>query len=463
MTRRARAFACTLAAALAWAAPVVAADPPPAPAAPAPDPNPPPLSGVEEPARYSDDAGREVGNWLLFLPRNVIDYTFRGTELAATLVADRQLVPRYREVLGKPGADFFVFPTLFAETGTPASIGLRMIFDSRRFATSQRLGYGGAEQVEVESRVVYKGPSRRVPFLLSFEAYYKLQDKREYFGIGIAPQLDRRNHFGATGNELGYYTERRARALTSLGLRLTEDFELFLSTSLYRRQIRNMDSKGDQSMAAVFAPGTIPGFSDRNPYTSYSELAARFDTRPVRTRPSPGVLLEGYLGGAHSIYGEPVSFMRMGARAQVYIPIYRRTNLLSPRIVLDRVQPLGASQTVGDDVRLPFYELARQPDFRGYDYRRDFISMVASLDYSWVLVPFLGMRVFFDAATVAPSVTQISLAQLKHMRYAGGVALDVFAGKSALASIGIAASSDGVRVVGNIGVPSSYGDRQHRD
>jgi hypothetical protein len=453
---RARAFTPASLVALLFTGNALAADPPP--------PDPKKLTGIEEPARYADDAGREVGNWVLFLPRNVIDYTFRGTELAATLVADRQLVPRYREVLGKPGADFFVFPTLFAETGTPASIGLRMIFDSRRFATSQRLGYGGAEQVEVESRIVYKGPSRRVPFLLSFEAYYKLQDKREYFGIGIAPHLDRRNHFTpGTERDFGYYTERRVRALVSLGMRLTEDFELFLSTSLYRRQTRSMDSKGDQAISAVFVPGTIPGLSDQNPYTSYSELAARFDTRPVRTRPSPGVLLEGYVGGAHSAYGQSVSFMRFGARAQVYIPIYRRSNILTPRIVLDRVQPLGASQSVDGEVRLPFSELARQPDFRGYDYRRDFISMVASLDYSWQLVPALGLRVFFDAATVAPSVTQISLEQLKHMRYAGGLALDVFAGKSALASIGIAATSDGVRVVGNIGVPSQYGDRQHRD
>ena len=415
------------------------------------------VRGIEEPPRYSDDAARSVGNWILFLPRNLVDYPFRGTELAANLVADRQLVPRYREILGKPGVDLFVFPTLFAETGAAASIGLRMVFDSPRFATSQRIGYGGPRQVEVDSRVVFKGRSARLPLLISFEAYYKLQDNREYHGIGIAPRLDARNHFREGKlDDFGFYTERRARAIGSLGLRLTNDLEFFLSTSVYRRQIRPTESKEDRSIEAVFDPRSIAGLGNHNPWMFYSEIAARFDTRVIRTRPSPGVLLEGYLGGGHSLYGASVGYMRMGTRVAGYIPLYRRSNILSPRLVLDRVQPLNG-------LDLPFYELARQPDYRGYDYRTDFVSIVASVDYTWQLVPAIGMRVFFDAATVAPGVTHISLEQFKHLRYAGGVGIDLYAGKSTLANIALSASSDGVRVVGNIGNTSSYGDRQHRD
>jgi hypothetical protein len=415
------------------------------------------VTGVEEPARHADDGWRSLGNGLLFLPRNAIDYLFRATELAASLVADNQIVPRYREIFGRPGMDFFVFPTLFAETGSASSIGLRMIFDSPRIAASQRLGYGGPEQVEVETRIVLKGRAKKVPYLISVEAYYKLQDKLEYHGIGIFPRLDDRNHFQPTTvHDFGYYVERRVRTTGSLGLRIARDLEIFLSTSIYRRQIRAMDSKEDQAIDRVFDPNSIAGLSPKNPFTSYSEGAVRFDTRRIRTRPSPGFLFEGYLGGAHSLSGIPVAFMRIGTRVAGFIPIYRRTNLLSPRLVVDRVIPVGGAP-------LPFTELSRQPDYRGYDTRRDFISIVGSVDYTWQLVPALGMRLFVDAATVAPSVTQVSLEQFKHMRVAAGVGLDLFAGKSTLASLAFSGSTDGVRVVASIGVPSSYGDRQHRD
>jgi hypothetical protein len=153
----------------------------------------------------------------------------------------------------------------------------------------------------------------------------------------------------------------------------------------------------------------------------------------------------------------------MGLRAAGYIPIYRRSNILSPRIVFDRVQPMHGN--------LPFTELARQPDFRGYDTRRDYLSMVASLDYSWLVVPAMGLRFFMDAATVAPALTQIKLETFKHMRFAGGLAVDLFAGNSALASIGLSISTPDppdyptprVHLLATIGVPSIYGDRQHRD
>jgi hypothetical protein len=414
-------------------------------------------TGIDEPARYPDEAGRAIGDWVFFLPRNVIDYTFRGTELAANLIADRQLVPRYREIFGTPGADFFVFPTLFAETGSASSIGLRMIFDSEHFATSQRLGFGGIHQVEAESRLVWKAQAGTLPYVISLESYYKLQDRLEYHGVGLTPRQDERNRFQPdTPFEFGLYTERRVRGLASLGLRLTSDLELFLSSSVYRRQIRNMDSARDEAIAAVFESGSVPGMSEDNPFTWYSELAARIDTRSLRTRSSPGLLFEGYGGAGQSLTGPRVVFLRMGTRAAAYFPIYRRSNIISPRIVLDRIQPLNG-------LTLPFTELLRQPDFRGQDTRRDAVSLVGSLDYTWQLIPALGMRVFLDAATVAPGVTLIRREHLKNMRLAGGIGLDLFARTSTLASVGLSASQDGLRVVATVGSSSSYGDRQHRD
>ncbi len=414
------------------------------------------VSGVEAPARPADAAARDAAEVALFLPRNVIDYTFLGTELAASLVADEQLVPRYRELLGTPGGDLFVFPTLFAETGSTPSVGLRMIADSPKVASSQRFGFGGPANVAVESRVVYKGLRAVAPYLVSVELAYRLEDDIEFHGLGISPRTDPRNRFrDGTTKTFGLYSERRVRWLASYGVRPTDDLELFLSSSLYRRQTIFDANAGEEGLFRVFETGSVAGFSNEA-FLAYSELAARYDSRRVRTRPAPGVAVEAYFGGAHTVTGSSVAYARTGARATWALPFFRQTNLVIGRFVIDHVEALGGHE-------LPFVELSRQPDYRGFDTRRDALSLVLSLDYAWQLVPFLGMRLFLDGATVAPGVSELELSHLAGSRIAGGLGFDFFAGKSALASFLVAASPDGARVTVGIGGAEIHGDRQHRD
>ena len=411
------------------------------------------MSGVERAERKPGDLARDIGNVVLFVPRNVIDLIFKGTSAAAELIADKQLVPRYRDLMGAPGGDIFVFPTLFAETGSAASIGLRMVSDSRYVTTSQRFGYGGPSDIEVESRVVFKG-LRKLPYVISLEAYYKLEDDLEYYGIGIRPHRDERNAFRSAADH-GLYTERHVRGLGSLGLRLAENYELMMSLSLARRQVWDTEEAGPEGLSAVFEPDSVPGLGS-NSFIAYGELAARFDSRKSRSKPSPGVMLEAYTGGARSVQGDDAAFMRIGWRAAAAISVYRRTNILMARAVFDRLIPLGG-------LPVPFNELPRQPDFRGFDIRRDYLSMVGSIDYSWMLVPFMGMRVFADIASAAPGVAELELDHIKHLRLAAGWGMDFFSNTSSLARFALSTSPEGVRVLLSIGVPEAYGDRQHRD
>jgi hypothetical protein len=151
-----------------------------------------------------------------------------------------------------------------------------------------------------------------------------------------------------------------------------------------------------------------------------------------------------------------VTFVRLGWRMAGFIPVYRKTNIFSPRFVFDRLVPLG-----GIDV--PFNLLPRQSDFRGFDRRRDNLSMIASFDYTWQLIPFMGMRMFFDAATVAPSVSSLAVSQVLDARYAGGIGFDFFSRTSSLARLAVALSPEGARLLLNVGVNRGYGDRQHQD
>lgn len=411
-------------------------------------------SPVEREGRRSGDTSREVGNALLYVPRNVLDLLFRGTQAAANLVATEQLVPRYKRLLGIPeGGELFVFPTFFAETGSPFSVGLRMISSSRYVTTQQRFGFGGLNDVVVESRALFElnGP---LPLAISLEGFYELSSRNEYRGVGIAPSQDPRNDFRGDLT-IGLFKERRVRYLGSFGLRLAEPIEAYLSASLQRRQIQNTDEVGDRGLSEVFAPASIYGLAPVAPWIGYGEMAARVDTRSTRGRPVPGVLVETYSGVARSFSREKFGFLRLGWRLQAFIPIYRRTNILSPRLVVDRIVRLN-------DELIPFYELPRQPDFRGLDSRRDDLSTVAGIDYSWKLVSFMNARTFVDIATVAPGFSDFTFEQIKGIRYALGAGLDIFSTTATIASVLLSTSPEGARVLFSLGEPDGFGDRQHR-
>ncbi len=414
------------------------------------------VTGIEDEGQRPGESAEEVGNALLWLPRNIVDYTFRGATIAATVVADEQLVPRYQQLVGAPeGGSFWIFPTLFVETGSAFSVGARAIFDSRYVATSQRFGFGGPHDVETESRVVLKG-GRTLPYAISLEAYYEIESDIEYHGVGLVPDRDPRNRYrpGRTG-AIGLYTEQHERGLGSLGLRLAPQLEFFLSASLGRRQVEDAEDVGGRALSRVFEPGSVAGV-DKDTFIGYAEMAARFDSRRYRGRPDSGALIEAYTGGAHNVTGNTVAFMRFGWRAAGFIPIYRQTNIFSPRIVVDRLLPLG-------ELPVPFNELPQQPDFRGADTRRDLVSVVLSLDYTWELVDFMGARLFFDVATVSNGVAELSLDQIKYARYAGGFGFDFYTDTTLIAQFAVSGSADGPRVLLSVGAPEGFGDRQHRD
>ena len=128
------------------------------------------------------------------------------------------------------------------------------------------------------------------------------------------------------------------------------------------------------------------------------------------------------------------------------------SNILSPRIALDGLSDLDSS--------VPFNELVRQPDFRGYDNRRDRVSMVASVDYRWAIARYLAARLFVDAATVAPELDAL---KLDNVRPAAGFGFDVFSRSSQLGSVRATFSPDGFLFSFGFGVSSGFGDRQHRN
>lgn len=426
------------------------------PAAPAPPPparsaDPEKIAGIARRAIEPGDPQREALAAMLFIPRKTVELLFLATGTAAGLMRDEQVVPRIEELLSPRPGEISIFPNLILDTRRAPSVGVRMIGRGNNAATSISLAFGGAHDLLAESRVRLGSPWP-VPFVFSAEALADSRSRLDYLGLGQDPEADPRNRFrrSALTHEALYF-ERRERVTGSLGARVANDVEIFASSSYTRSRVEDPPDGGLRKMSAVFLSGSVPGAPGESRVV-YTELALRLDTRPTLGRPSSGYLIEGYGGIGKGVAGDGTSFFRAGGRGALFIPLLRRANILSPKVVVDGlVQPKG--------VFVPFTELVSQPEFRGFDTRRDNLSVVASVDYRWAMIRYLGARLFVDVATVAPNVESL-LAEPP--RFAAGFGIDLYSKSTELGQFAMSFSPEGVRLLLTFGVPSSFGDRQHR-
>ncbi len=409
------------------------------------------LSGIEESAVVPGDDARALASGVLLVPRQIVDFFFWGSTVAIGVLAREQVVPRVQSLLATGEGRFVVLPTAFAETGRALNFGVRTIADFEWIATGFRVGFGGVDSVEMEPRIALLTRGD-YPTISTLELLWARDDTLDFSGLGQRPGSDPRNAFvdGRQGTEAEYF-EERLRAIAGFAVRVADDVELAASASLQRRRVDEVIGDGVTSLRDVFEEQSIPGAFERR-WLAYGELSARFDTRPTRGRPSPGWLAESYAGLATGLLGSEARFGRVGGRLAAFVPVERQTNILSPKLVLEGLVPIG-------DAPVPFYEWTGQPDFLGIDDRVDNVSLVGSLDYRWLFVDHLAARLFVDVAVVAPELGALDFAS---MRPAIGAAFDLHIDAAEVGQIGVSASPEGPRVLLSIGQATGYGDRQHR-
>jgi hypothetical protein len=281
-----------------------------------------------------------------------------------------------------------------------------------------------------------------------------LHDRRNgigYLGLGQRPESDPRNQF-QLGPVAALYRERRERLIAGFGVRPFADLEILISSSLTQRYTDDPeDTDLRPTLSQTFAPAAIPGAYHATKVV-YSELALRYDSRTTRSGVDTGVSLQTYAGLAEQLE-DTNRFKRAGVEAAAYLPFVRQTTIISPKITIDGLLP-------DENDVIPFTEMTGQPTFRGFPNRRDYVSAVGSLDYRWYVSRFVSARVFVDVARVAPSLRELTLDQL---RWATGFGFDLHTSTSELGRVAVAGSDEGFHFLFTLGVPSRFGDRQHRD
>lgn len=405
------------------------------------------IDGIEVAEQEKGDGWRRAANVGLWLPRQIIEGVFLATGAAGSLAENEQVVPRVRDMVSPRSGQIAIFPTLFAETQNTLNVGVRMLARYKNFASSLRAGYGSYNDLVLGTRLRL---TLRKPTAMALGTEELFQRRRRTFrGIGKRPQRDSRNQFAGPERK-GRYRESRQRWLVTYGIRPNNFIEVLASSSIQRRLIRDPRGNSRFALSTVFVPGSVRGVLEQTEFM-YSELALRLDTRATRGGPSTGFLVEGYYGISDGVFDTEGRFGRAGGRTAAFVRLFKSSNILSPKVVLD-----GLYEIEGE---APFFELPDQPDYRGLETRIDFTTAVASLDYRWAVGRYSAARLFVDAATAAPSVDRLNA---KHMKWAGGFGLDMFSTTSPLGSAFVSFSKEGARLVVNIGTAEAFGDRQHR-
>lgn len=422
------------------------------------------VTGVVRPEVTPEDVNRALASTIFFLPRETIKLLFLASGVTSGLIRDEQVVPRVGELFSPKPGDMSLFPSLLFDTRRRVSIGGQMITSGEASGTRLSAGFGGVYDLVGEARMRFNF-GRAHPFVLSLEGLADTRSHLQFLGLGEEPNTDPRNRFrrgDSTHNAL--YSESRSRFIIGLGYRAAQNVEVLLSSSLTRSLVNDPPDHDPDALTRIFQTGTVIGgprcnealtdaYCPIETHIAYSELALRLDTRRSVAMPSSGFLVEGYGGLASGTGDAPTRFGRAGARAAAFLPIVRETTIVSPRLILDGLGSLA-------NYEVPFTALVTQPDFRNLDNRVDRLSLIASIDYRWSIIRYIGARFFVDVATVAPDFKSIFRAG---PRPAVGLEMDLYSASTELAQFVLSLSKEGPVAFMSIGVPSMFGDRQHRN
>jgi Omp85 superfamily domain len=183
---------------------------------------------------------------------------------------------------------------------------------------------------------------------------------------------------------------------------------------------------------------TLPGAAADPDYV-HSRVFAALDLRESEGYTRHGSLLSATLHDYHQNGGGPLSFRRLDARAEQYLPILHGNWVI--------FLGLWASTTMTDDRQdVPFFLM---PDLGGHDLRgfsdyrfRDRHSINWTAEYRWYAQEFLDAAIFYDAGK---TVATRSALDFKGLHSSIGAGVRLHTPMATLVRVEVAHSQEGTR------------------
>lgn len=419
-----------------------------------------PLPG--EATRFLKDEPKKKG-WkyipraLLFVPKWAIEL---GTyPVYLTIIAYRKYAVKERvvDVFFNEERTFGVFPTIFAETGFGANIGVRLVHTDlfgQRESLRLRAGWGGRWRQVYEAQL---GTGDRLSEDAKLRVFgrYEILPRQRFFGLGNDDELD------LTPTEADAFepidpvqrwgaVDTRYRADVAmwggdLALGIGEHGTARFG---HRWQWARFDdpvgTSGAVELDEVYDVTVLAGWTS-GLLNHYSELSLEYDdTQTVypwqpRQLPSKGWRLRAY-GGFAEAPNDPTQYFTSGFDAQRYVDLFKGDRVLSLRLAADAIHGLRR--------HIPFtdYPSLGGPDLlRGYtrDRFRDRFATVASVQYNYPINEVLGGYLFVDTGRVWPRPYMLHVDGLRQLRLGFGGGLNVILEKTFVGRIQAAGSIDG--------------------
>jgi outer membrane protein assembly factor BamA len=253
-----------------------------------------------------------------------------------------------------------------------------------------------------------------------------------YYGVGPDTSETQLSDYRVRSTNLVGYTSWQLHPVVSVGASLGWLSRPRLSSSA------GLFDRGDPD--TQFAHPSDPAVSlPRQPEFTHGEFYIVVDTRDEARYPTHGSVARASLSTYRDHPSSGFAFNRYDVEGAYFIRVARRGVLA--------FRGWGAFSDTGDREAVPFYmlpSLGGHNTLRGYpDYRfHDRHLLVANVESRWPLFTHVDMALFFDAGSVAPTVSQLGLD-----RTSAGVGFRIHTRKSTLGRLDIAHGREGWRVM----------------
>jgi len=404
------------------------------------------IRGIERGKNHVSAHWRSVLNVLFFIPQKMLDGILFSSIYGARLILGSKEIERADDFFLKTPKTVVWTPIVLVDSDWRPLVGLTVLYRKNRWGNLVAGRYTSDNKWDVRANLSYSTTKRLGVWNLKLNGLIEEDDDLRYYGIGANPAQDERSHFlPGTDSSWGIYSHRREKVEAILGIRPSQRWEFFFSSSYKKRRMKDAAYK-EPNIGDVVDINRLAGFE--SPIQQwYNELAVRYDSRHLRGKFSPGAKIEGYLGVSNGLGDDQSEFFRAGIDLAGFFPVIRENRLIVPRFLFDMVEVLK------DDVPLPFSEYPHIREYRGTSrskvLRTDYFTLLSSLEYQWPISTHLNSHLFYDLFMVSREIDKFSLG---NRLWAVGIGLDYHTFEEEVLRVEFITGSDGFRIRLNFGL-----------